>query len=508
MPPRHSPLLTLPLAALLASALFLPLASEAATCCRCKLAQATGGDVCITDDNLNCASLASSPNPDLNGAACNEDKATAHCAKVPQGVCLNDPAKPLDFKLASVSVQTPTPKPTSKPGATDFQPINLQFNVDIPGMSKLDQPTFSNNQLSIPYMAQYIAAIQKLSLGFGLIAAAIMIVWGGFKYIVSGTGAGIQDGKQILIDALIGLVILLSAYVILVNINPNTATLQSITMDYVRPDYDTTPTQPMNDVSPGVGTKSNLDGIVAGAKKAGADPCNILAFCEHETGLRQIWNGWTGPGKGNPKEKSFSWGACSADAKYIRDGSTFDKKLREAFPDVWPALGTDLPIPAGQSAHYESMPVKAELMINNSMLDGYLAGLELKTATLDATANAGIGSGNIKRWRLANNCMPQKALTLAQAAAMGIDEALKIACLPEAAAGGKDGCPNDLQNCSPVDESKINTPTRGYKMESSGTIHGKCKSSGNQCFTIWTIDHVKYAVKSYARFNNQYHCSK
>ena len=389
----------------------------------------------------------------------------------------------------------------SSTGTQSASSTGMQLNVPIPGVDFPDDLQIANDYIIIPYIAIYIAGIQKYAMGLAIVAAAIMLVWGGFKYLLSATGAKIQDARETVKDALLGLVLVLGCVVVLANLNPDTTSLTVLKIPYVKPDYYTTPVAPMN-ATPGNATKSNESAIVEGAKMANADPCNILAFCEHETGLRQIWNGWPL----NPKEKSFSWGACSADAKYLRDGSQADVKMRAAFPNEWPALGTDLPIPAGRNASYEFMPIKAELLINNPKMDGYVIGLEMGKSTIKATADAGIGSANIARWRAANDCFPDKDLTLAEAAVIGADEAIVAYCIPVAAAGGA-GCPNDNQNCSPAEPDKVNTITKGYKIETNGVIHGVCASTGAQCFTIWTYDHVRYAIRSYQRFNSKYHCT-
>ncbi len=484
-------------AALIAAFALWNAPSAEAACCRCKIPE-TSGEVCITKEAIDCDKLYTAGNPDLKSAESELDNNQASCKKVASGgVCKNDPIDVLAFRLPSTAAP-------AKSGA-DFDPAIPNLNISIPGLS-FTPAYISNNKVVVPYLAQYIIAFQKLLMGLGLVAAALMIVYGGFLYIVSATGAKVTAGKKYIIDALVGVAIIAGSYVILINLNPSTVRMDALQLNYVEPIYDTTPTAPMDNVSPGQGQKSNEQAIIEGAKMAKADPCNVLALCQHETGLRQIWNGWTGTNSGNPKENSFSWGACSADAKFLRDGSVYDQKMRTAFPNEWPPLGKDLPIAKGESAHYENMPEKAELMINNPRMDGYLIGLQMGAATINSVANIGIGSANIKRWRDANDCSGARDITLATAASMGIEAAINAACLPVAAAGGK-GCPQDKQNCSPVDDSKLSSITKGYKIETSGTIHGKCLSTGEQCFTIFTQDHVRYSIKTYQTFDAKYHCS-
>ncbi|MFA6161227.1 MAG: pilin [Patescibacteria group bacterium] len=492
--------------ALLTSILFFYAGSAlaATSCCICTHPQVKNGQFCLKDVNTSCDSLQNMTNADLKNASCSADTSANPCKKVPAGKCLNEPSDVASFKLTTVPGYSPTSQDAGRgtiATSDAVKTLDVKLNIDIPGLTFF-APYRDENEIIVPIFAQYVQAFQKLLIGISLIATAIMIMYGGFLYIISGTGAKVREGKKILTDAIIGLVITLGAVVILSNVNPNAASMNALHLTIINSDLFSVRTEPMYDAAPGTGPKSSEEAIAEGARMAGADPCNVLAFCEHETGLRQIWNGWPN----NQKEKSFMFGACSGWSRVVRDGQSFDKKLRAAFPGQWPDIGTDLPVSAGSSINYESMPIKAELLINNSQMDGYLAGLELKTATIDSVANAGIGAANIQRWRLANGCIPQKNLTLAQAVSMGADAAIIAACLPVAAAGGA-GCPQDNHNCSPVDESKINAPTKGYKIESNGVIHGKCATTGNQCFTIWTVSHVRYAIASYARFDAKYHCS-
>ena len=85
-------------------------------------------------------------------------------------------------------------------------------------------------------MAQYIVGFQKRLIGIAIVVAAIMIIYGGLLYIISSTGAKVRDAKTLIQDALIGLGIVLGAYLILANINPNTSVLAPLAIPTIRPD--------------------------------------------------------------------------------------------------------------------------------------------------------------------------------------------------------------------------------------------------------------------------------
>ena len=473
--------------------------SLAATkCCACTHPNVTGGRFCIKDYAADCADLSKSTNTELKDANCLQDPSVNPCKKITAGVCLNDPADEMSFKLSSVpGYKAPEAK------KEEIKTLPVQLNIQVPGLTMYDAYE-DDKEVIVPALAQYIQALQTILIGIGVIAAALMVMYGGFLYIISGTGAKVREGQQIIKDALIGLVIILGSAVILNNINPNTANLSALHLYRVTGDYYTNPVASREGVA-GPATKADELEIIEGVKMAGGDPCHILAFCQHETGLRMIWNGWPK----NPKTDAFSFGACSGDLKFIQDNSPNDKKLRKAFPGIWPPLGKDNPSlpPFAQKVRYNDMPEKAEVLLNNPRVNGYYAAISIGRSSVLSEAGAGIGSANIIRWRK-ENCPPgpYQDPTIAQAVAMGFVAAFSAVCLPDAAAGGA-GCPKDKHNCSPLYPDKLNTPTKGYEISPSGTIYGQCASTGARCWTIWTRDQVYATVKNYKVFDAKYHCS-
>ncbi len=114
-----------------------------------------------------------------------------------------------------------------------------RFNVQIPGLDLKDfQITESAGMLSVPFLAVYIFTFYKYIVGIGLIATAIIIIYGGYLYLLGATGMQVQSGKQKIADALVGLVIILGTYAILMNVNPNTLQMQSLSMpEIVRDEF-------------------------------------------------------------------------------------------------------------------------------------------------------------------------------------------------------------------------------------------------------------------------------
>ncbi len=90
--------------------------------------------------------------------------------------------------------------------------------------------------LSVPFgnvktvtgLRNYIAAGFNYGVSLAALAAAIMFVYGGFRYIFGAAYQKVQRGKEIMIDAAIGLVLMLGSITILQTVNKDTLTLKAL----------------------------------------------------------------------------------------------------------------------------------------------------------------------------------------------------------------------------------------------------------------------------------------
>ncbi len=106
-----------------------------------------------------------------------------------------------------------------------------ELNVSIQGLDFTESPIIINGDyITIPFLATYIYAFFKYSVGIAVLVAAIMLIYGGYLYLLSSTGIQVQNAKQKMIDAIVGMVIFLGAYVIIANINPNLLNFSGLTM--------------------------------------------------------------------------------------------------------------------------------------------------------------------------------------------------------------------------------------------------------------------------------------
>ncbi|MEO5927212.1 MAG: hypothetical protein ABIO72_00750 [Patescibacteria group bacterium] len=116
-----------------------------------------------------------------------------------------------------------------------------KLNVQIPGLDFTASPIVRNgNQLMIPFLSQYISAVNRYLVGASIIAAAIMIVYGGFLYIAGSTRGDVGRGKEKIQDAVVGLILILCTYIILYTVNSNLTKLRAITVTSIpREEYTT-----------------------------------------------------------------------------------------------------------------------------------------------------------------------------------------------------------------------------------------------------------------------------
>lgn len=127
-------------------------------------------------------------------------------------------------------------KTTFNVGTTQVLPVEFKLNVPIPGEG------IKTVDIGI---GRYIRGVYLFGLGFAALLAMGMIVFGGIIYIISrGNPSKITEAKEIIQGAIYGLLLLIGAYVILYNVNPNLVGLNTLDIKEVRPGSFFTPTLP------------------------------------------------------------------------------------------------------------------------------------------------------------------------------------------------------------------------------------------------------------------------
>ncbi len=109
------------------------------------------------------------------------------------------------------------------------------LEVKIPGLDFKQYPVYQyGTDLYIPWIGAYISAVYNYLLGISIIAAAVMIVYGGFRYILSSTTGATTAAKDIIKNALIGLCLMFGLYAIVSVINEPLLTLKTLKVPLVR----------------------------------------------------------------------------------------------------------------------------------------------------------------------------------------------------------------------------------------------------------------------------------
>lgn len=147
------------------------------------------------------------------------------------------PNEPYDGLGAAAETISPTPTPVSPSGAASrpIQFVTPELGVPIPGLT-FGQVELKNGNIEVPFLAQYISAVQRYLIGLSVTAALVMIVYGGFLYLLGASIGEIGRGKTIITDAIIGLLFVLGSYTILHIVNPNTTKLDSIKFLSIEPE--------------------------------------------------------------------------------------------------------------------------------------------------------------------------------------------------------------------------------------------------------------------------------
>lgn len=109
-----------------------------------------------------------------------------------------------------------------------------KLEIPIPNVVFLP-PSVADGNVSVPFLAQYIAGVYKYLLGIvGALAATVMIV-GGFQYVTAGGDkTRVEKGKKRIQNALIGLVLAFGSYALLWSINPGLVSFEELRLAGVK----------------------------------------------------------------------------------------------------------------------------------------------------------------------------------------------------------------------------------------------------------------------------------
>ncbi|MEK7083619.1 MAG: pilin, partial [Patescibacteria group bacterium] len=119
-----------------------------------------------------------------------------------------------------------------------------QPRITIPGLKFTDPKEVEklireeydgNTYIYIPYIGEYLAAVYKYLVIVGSVLALVFIFKGGVQITRSaGKSESVEKGKTSITQAVIGLIILLTSYVILYTVNPELVQFRNLRLLYVK----------------------------------------------------------------------------------------------------------------------------------------------------------------------------------------------------------------------------------------------------------------------------------
>ncbi len=209
----------LALSTLTLSALF-PLTTLAAGGCTCydsdNIAHSVDAtDECISDCGDSGATI-------LSDAGCSCPDGTSHIMDC-KTTCTN-------------SGYSTAPGNTGAVSNNSTQTITPLLSVEIPGIDLSDAIEVDGKVLHIAFLGAYIAGAYKYILGIATIAAIVMVMIGGFQYAAAGGYGDTSKAKERIKNAVIGLILLSSTWLILWTVNPELVRLRTISLDNIAED--------------------------------------------------------------------------------------------------------------------------------------------------------------------------------------------------------------------------------------------------------------------------------
>jgi D-alanyl-D-alanine dipeptidase len=133
----------------------------------------------------------------------------------------------------SAWIKTNTPEAEKKDPKVPSAFITPKLNVDIPGLS-FSKPLEAAGSFESSFLSDYITAMYKYLISISTIIAIVMVMIGGLQYVLAGGHGDVGKAKERIKNAVIGLVLLLSVYLILYLVNPQLTLLKSIKLETIQ----------------------------------------------------------------------------------------------------------------------------------------------------------------------------------------------------------------------------------------------------------------------------------
>lgn len=104
-------------------------------------------------------------------------------------------------------------------------PVDYKLLAPIPGIDNPNKPGYTD-------IATYIPNLIKTVIGLATGLAVLLVIWGGFQYVLSASVGGKQSGQKTINNALLGLLFLSVSWILLYTLNPKLVNF-SLSLDNV-----------------------------------------------------------------------------------------------------------------------------------------------------------------------------------------------------------------------------------------------------------------------------------
>jgi hypothetical protein len=114
-----------------------------------------------------------------------------------------------------------------------FVPVEPKLQIPIPNLT-FTKTSVDGGYVSLPWLADYIAATYKYGVGIVSFIAIIMIMVGGLRWTTAGGNASaVTSAKQMISGAVIGMILALGSYLILYSVNPDLVSFKNLQIKLV-----------------------------------------------------------------------------------------------------------------------------------------------------------------------------------------------------------------------------------------------------------------------------------
>ena len=287
----------------------------------------------------------------------------------------------LVVNIAPIKAAAQTPK--CIPGPNGYCPLTA-----LPGTSDATGNVNINT---------YIPAVVKLIIGIAGALAVIRIIFGGIKYMTSDAFEQKSDAKETITNAIIGLLLAMSAYIILFTINPNLVNLK-LSIEGLR-------------VGSAIDTNLGSTTPTTGGSIAGV---NITSSCIDKNGNTTSCTCIScsdAKNLGNPpltfKNYSTMNVSLLQDLMTVRANTNMGWQVTEAWPTTSPhsdlchTNGSCVDLNLTTDQYVSGTPTKAQVIEINGLASaikslGRSAIFEVNTANYNALSAAGVDSGLLR----------------------------------------------------------------------------------------------------------------